>query len=368
MNSQLLAFARPGVAELAEAVELVGQHFGDGRRAPLVGPCRIARRHPGVVEMLVAQQRPIVAGHAIALADKQAQSAFLGGRQQIGGRRIAAQRRRGVGIEPRRPVRERAFVRRDRLAHVGEHPRDGQPLRFAQSASTPRVRPACRSDRHWPAGRRAPAWPGTAPRTRRDSAAARRAHTPAGCRHARWRLPAARAPATTGCPCGHPRTARDRGRCRPAASHAARPVPIPFDSASPSWNCLAGSWQLAHDTWPLPLRRASKNSRLPSAAAAGERSTAFERSAGAAGSWSICIDCSAARSLALQVSPASAGRASHDISRMPSSAPTQAFQAFISRSPPHRRCRSRDHGIEGHLVGADGGVDGQLHLPPAASC
>ncbi|MNL55143.1 hypothetical protein D3C87_1785250 [compost metagenome] len=60
--------------------------------------------------------------------------------------------------------------------------------------------------------------------------------------------------------------------------------PMPLASGVPSWNCLSGRWQDAQATLPLPLRRVSKNSARPSAAAAGSSPTAFDGSGGSGGS------------------------------------------------------------------------------------
>jgi methylphosphotriester-DNA--protein-cysteine methyltransferase len=46
---------------------------------------RVARRHAGVVEVLVAQQRAVVARNAVALADQQAQAALRRCAQQLCG-------------------------------------------------------------------------------------------------------------------------------------------------------------------------------------------------------------------------------------------------------------------------------------------
>jgi hypothetical protein len=85
------------------------------------------------------------------------------------------------------------------------------------------------------------------------------------------------------------------------------PVPTPWLTGKPSWNCLAGSWQLAHETAPLRLRRASLKRRCPRSIAAGFPSTALEGSTGTGGSRFRLREASTAFSSALQRSAAAAG-------------------------------------------------------------
>jgi hypothetical protein len=61
------------------------------------------------------------------------------------------------------------------------------------------------------------------------------------------------------------------------------PAAMPRACATPSWNCWAGTWQLAHDTDRSRLNRVSLNRRLPSAAASGLFSTALDASCGCPG-------------------------------------------------------------------------------------
>ena len=115
-------------------------------------------------------------------------------------------------------------------------------------------------------------WSGSGPKTprsRRGSAPRSAARTACACRRAPPRSRAARAPAPTGCPCGRPR--KNQAECAvPATGIVRRPVvPMPWPSGVPSWNSRFGAWQVAHETWPLPLSRVSKKSSRPSAAARG---------------------------------------------------------------------------------------------------
>ena len=66
-ESELLALAGLGIAERTQVIELVAAHLGRRTGAPTVGSCGIARRHPGVVELLVGEERPAVTTHALCL-------------------------------------------------------------------------------------------------------------------------------------------------------------------------------------------------------------------------------------------------------------------------------------------------------------
>src|SRR5690606_28478106 len=74
------------------------------------------------------------------------------------------------------------------------------------------------------------------------------------------------------------------------------PTPIPSPTFLPSCNCRSGSWQVLQATAWLRLKRGSKNSRLPRAAAATESSQAFDGSSGTPGSSLSRSDASTANS------------------------------------------------------------------------
>ncbi|MCU0920821.1 MAG: hypothetical protein MUF16_10855, partial [Burkholderiaceae bacterium] len=75
------------------------------------------------MELLVAEQRAVVAADALRLADEEAQATGFVGPQQATGCRVAAQHRVDVAVQPGRPVLQRLLVRRDGLADVREHAR-----------------------------------------------------------------------------------------------------------------------------------------------------------------------------------------------------------------------------------------------------
>jgi hypothetical protein len=108
------------------------------------------------------------------------------------------------------------------------------------------------------------------------------------------------------------------------------PVPTPWLTGRPSWNCLAGSWQLAHDTAPLRLRRVSLNRRRPRSMAAGRCSTALDGSAGTGGSCFRLRDASTALSSALQRTAPAAGCCSPASASVTVSAAHRAAAALVS--------------------------------------
>jgi hypothetical protein len=101
-EAQFLALAGQGVAERPQAVEFVAAHRCRRRGAAAVGPGGITRRHAGVVELLVAEQRPAVAADALRLADEQAQPAQFVGLQLAATAAVAALQRVDVAVQPRR--------------------------------------------------------------------------------------------------------------------------------------------------------------------------------------------------------------------------------------------------------------------------
>jgi hypothetical protein len=64
---QFLAELRLRIAERTQAIELVAAHLRRRVGTPAIGPRNVARRHPGVVELLVGEKGPVVAGHALRL-------------------------------------------------------------------------------------------------------------------------------------------------------------------------------------------------------------------------------------------------------------------------------------------------------------
>jgi len=68
------------VAERTHAVEFVGEHPLNRCGSPLIRMVRIGGRHGCVVELKVGEQRAVVAGRALCLAEEQMQAGFLGGR------------------------------------------------------------------------------------------------------------------------------------------------------------------------------------------------------------------------------------------------------------------------------------------------
>src|SRR5690606_3649863 len=84
---EFLTLSRTCIAVAPKAIEFIAPHSGNGGGAPRIRPFRVARRHAGVVKMLVGEQRPVVTTHTVALADEQAQTAHLLWRQ--GGRAFA---------------------------------------------------------------------------------------------------------------------------------------------------------------------------------------------------------------------------------------------------------------------------------------
>ena len=74
-EAQLVALLGAGVAERPEAVELVAlQPWRTPSARPRSGGAGVARRHAGVVEGVVGEQRAVVAGGALPLADEEAQA------------------------------------------------------------------------------------------------------------------------------------------------------------------------------------------------------------------------------------------------------------------------------------------------------
>src|SRR5512139_3699595 len=60
-------------------------------------------------------------------------------------------------------------------------------------------------------------------------------------------------------------------------------VPTPLAKGVPSWKSRSVRWQLAQETWPFELKRVSKNSFCPNAAAAGSSAYLLDGSAGRGG-------------------------------------------------------------------------------------
>ncbi len=163
----------------------------------------------------------------------------------------------------------------------------------ACSASVPRGPASCGSRR----------MSGSAPKTRRYASRWCASIT----RARRSRLPPCSAPSSSGpSACDHTLSLRpsqnSHGPCPTPTTGMARRVPAasPCATARPSWKWRAGSWQLAQETAPLRLSRASKNSCRPSSAAAGEASWRLDGSAGAAGSSLSLSDASSASSSRVQ--------------------------------------------------------------------
>ena len=140
------------------------------------------------------------------------------------------------------------------------------------------------------AGRRGRQRAEDAPRIGAGSARCSSAHSGAVAAVLDGVLQRARAPATTGCPCGRPRTARGCAPC-PAIGMVRRvPVPTPWPSGRPSWNCRSAAWQVAHDTVPLRLKPRVVEEALAQRDGSGRVRRAFDGSFGAAGSLSRLID------------------------------------------------------------------------------
>ena len=177
---------------------------------------------------------------------------------------VAAQHRVDVAVEPRRRVRQRLLVGRDGLADVREHARHVLAAARVDRLPTPPARRRCPWGRRRPAGRRGAAARRRSPRSRDGGPGPPDAPPACGWCHAPRHPRAGRAPAPTGCPCGRPRTARWPWPAPTMGIARREPVPTPWLTGRPSWNCLAGSWQVAHDTAPLRLSRASLKRRRPS--------------------------------------------------------------------------------------------------------
>ena len=225
--------------------------FATAAARPRSGLRRVARRHAGVVEMLVGEQRAVVAGDALALADEQAQarctSCGVSSRRPIASLAQRSPWRSGRSATRRR--RRRLLVGGDGLAHVREHAIDVVAACSRAALPRPPAPPALPSG---PASLGKPASAGSGPKTASYSVLVVRLQEPCIARSIAAVLDArpraGRAPATRGCPCGRPRRTRRCARRRRPASCGACPTPTPRPTGSPSWNCLSGAWQLAHDT------------------------------------------------------------------------------------------------------------------------
>src|SRR5215208_26433 len=240
-EAELLAVVGAGVAVAARAAELPRQRLPDAGGAPAVRrQRRRGERHAGVVEVVVRQQRPVVAVDAARLADEQPQPGLLVAREGAFGRvRPARQLGVHVAVEARRREADAPLVRGDRLAEVRVDARD----LLAGSG------------------------PNTASYSRRYSAATSCAYCVRSppCSTALSRGPSA---------CPHWLSARPSQNCQapyavPATGIVRRAaVPTPTPRGRPSWKSWLGTWQLAQETSPVALSRVSKKSRCPSRAAA----------------------------------------------------------------------------------------------------
>ena len=126
-EAQLRAFLRLGVAVGAEAIERVLLHQADAHRAAEVIEQAGPGGHAGVVEVVVRQQRAIVAVDALALANEHPESRDLVFREET---RRGEVLRGDPGVEAGHGRQDRPLVGGDGLADVGEDPVDGFALVF----------------------------------------------------------------------------------------------------------------------------------------------------------------------------------------------------------------------------------------------
>src|SRR5688572_7663842 len=140
-------------------------------------------------------------------------------------------------------------------------------------------------------------------------------------------------------------------------------VPMPWPSGVPSWNSRPATWQVAHETLPLPLSRGSENSRSPSAAARASAATRFDGSAGSGPRLASESERSTSRSSSLHPPRRAASAA---ISATASAAQPASFNTrLISSRGVASACSQLD--VEHDGVGASGRRrDAELHHPPAA--
>ena len=88
---------------------------------PRSGCAGSLRRHAGVVEVLVGEQRAVVAGRTLALADEQTQAVDLRGREHLLPGAVPGDDGPNIAVEARLARGERPLVRCDGLAQVGKH-------------------------------------------------------------------------------------------------------------------------------------------------------------------------------------------------------------------------------------------------------